>query len=40
MSNIEENKDLRQMDVDASDESANMPSPQKQVVLGSAFLLA
>nr|ACU19353.1 unknown [Glycine max] len=30
MSNIEENKDLGQMDVDASDESANMPSPQKQ----------
>ncbi|KAK7334952.1 hypothetical protein VNO80_26721 [Phaseolus coccineus] len=31
MSNIEDNKDLRQMDVDASNESANtMPSSQKQ----------
>ncbi|KAH1148792.1 hypothetical protein GYH30_043427 [Glycine max] len=30
MSNIEENKDLGQMDVNASDKSANMPSSQKQ----------
>ncbi|XP_017424116.1 uncharacterized protein LOC108333241 isoform X1 [Vigna angularis] len=31
MSNIEDNKDLGQMDVDASNESANtMPSSQKQ----------
>jgi len=33
MSNIEDNKDLGQMDVDASNESVNtMPSSQKQVV--------
>lgn len=30
MSNIEDNKDIGQMDVDASDGSVNMPSPQKQ----------
>ncbi|KAG4950400.1 hypothetical protein JHK85_044304 [Glycine max] len=30
MSNIEENKYLGQMDVNASDKSANMPSSQKQ----------
>ncbi|KAI5440551.1 hypothetical protein KIW84_010148 [Lathyrus oleraceus] len=30
MSNIEDNKELGQMDVDASGGSVNMPSPQKQ----------
>lgn len=38
MSNIEDNKELGQMDVDASGGSVNMPSPQKQVVYGSRFL--
>jgi len=38
MSNIEDNKDIGQMDVDASDGSVNMPSPQKQVVFISCFL--
>lgn len=38
MSNIEDNKELGQMDVDASGGSVNMPSPQKQVVFASRFL--
>ncbi|XLT60481.1 hypothetical protein HN873_053085 [Arachis hypogaea] len=31
MSNVEDNKEQRQMDVNASNESSNMPSSQKQV---------
>ncbi|QHN96761.1 uncharacterized protein DS421_18g621430 [Arachis hypogaea] len=30
MSNVEDNKEQRQMDVNASNESSNMPSSQKQ----------
>ena len=39
MSNTEDNKEQGQMDVDASDESNNMPSSQKQVLFRS-YLLA
>lgn len=39
MSNVEDNKEQGQMDVDASDESNNIPSSQKQVLFRS-YLLA
>jgi hypothetical protein len=38
MSNIEDNKELGQMDVDASEGSVNMPSSQQQVVFRSRLL--
>lgn len=38
MSNTEDNKEVGQMDVDASGESVNMPSSQKQVAFRSRLL--
>lgn len=38
MSNIEDNKELGQMEVDASAGSTNMPSPQKEVLIWSSLL--